>query len=57
LVIIEMGYAANQTEDFRIAAVGFGLANGLCQTAPIPENCPAIVLASASIDSCCNQRT
>jgi hypothetical protein len=57
LVIIEIGYAVNQTEDFSIAAAGLGVANGLCHTSPTPENCPAIALALASIDSCCSQRT
>jgi hypothetical protein len=47
----------NQTEDFAITAVGLGLANGLCHTPPMPENCPAIVLASVSIDSRCSQLT
>jgi hypothetical protein len=47
----------NQTDDFAIAAVGLGMANGLCHTSPTPENCPAIALALASIDSCFSQRT
>jgi len=57
LVIIEIGYAVNQTDDFPIAAAGLGMANGVYHTAPTPENCPAIALALASIDSCCSQRT
>jgi len=47
----------NQTDDFAITAVGLGVANGLCHTSAMPENCPEILLASASMDFCCSQLT
>jgi hypothetical protein len=47
----------NQTDDLAIAAAGSGMANGLCHTAPTPENCPETLPALASIDSCFSQRT
>ena len=56
-MIIELGYAVNQTEAFPIAPAGWGLANGFCHTFPVPENWPAIELASASMDSCRSQLT
>ena len=34
LVIMEIGYAVNQTEAFSIAARGSGLANGFCHMLP-----------------------
>ena len=57
MVIIEIGYAVNQTEDFPIAAAGIGDGErGLPHTLPTPENCPAMALALASIDSRFAQR-
>ena len=56
-MIIELGYAVNQTEAFPIAPAGWGLANGFCHPFPVPENWPAIELASASMDSCRSQLT
>ena len=55
LVIIEIGYAVNQTEAFSIAARGSGLANGFCHMLPWPENCLANSFASASIDCSTSQ--
>jgi hypothetical protein len=57
LVIIEIGYAVNQTEAFSIAARGFGFAYGFCHVPRDPENSAATAPALASIDSCCNQLT
>jgi len=57
LVIIDMGYAVNQTEDLRVAAAGLGLANGFFHTPPMPENWPAISEALASMDFSCSQLT
>ena len=56
LVIIEMGYAVNQTDAFSIAARGFEWANGRCDM-PEPANWEATAPPRASIDSCCNQST
>ena len=50
LVIVEIGYAVNQTEAFSTAARGSGLANGFCHMLPRPENWVANDVASASID-------
>ena len=47
----------NQTDDLSITAVGLGVAYGLCHTSAMPENRPAILLASASMDCCCSQLT
>jgi hypothetical protein len=47
----------NQTDDFSITAVGLGVANGLSHMSAMPENRPAILLASASMDCCCSQLT
>ena len=44
-------------DDCPIAAVGFGFANGLCHTAPLPENCAETLPASASMDSSSSQLT
>ena len=50
LVIMEIGYAVNQTEAFSTAARGSGLANGFCHMLPWPEKWVANCCASASID-------
>ena len=38
LVIMEIGYAVNQTDAFSIAERGSGSANGFCHMLPWPEN-------------------
>ena len=57
LVIMEIGYAVNQTDAFSIAARGSGLANGFCHMLPWPENWRANSIASASIDCSVSQFT
>ena len=57
LVIMEIGYAVNQTDAFSIAARGSGWANGFCHMLPWPENWVAIAVASDSIDFSISQST
>ena len=57
LVIMEIGYAVNQTDAFSIAARGSGSANGFCHMLPWPENWRANSVASASIEASTNQST
>ena len=57
LVIMEIGYAVNQTEVFSMAARGSGLANGFCHMLPWPENCRPNSMASASMDCSASQLT
>ena len=51
LVMREIGYAANHTGAFSMAARGSGSAKGFCHMLPWPVNCLAKALASPSIDS------
>jgi hypothetical protein len=56
-VIIEIGYAVNQTEAFSIAARGLEWANGRWDMPLEPANWEATAPPRASIDSCCNHST
>ena len=49
LVIMEIGYAVNHTDDFWIAAGDQGLQR-FCHILPWPENSVANLFASSSID-------
>src|SRR4029453_2244071 len=57
LVIMEIGYAVNHTEDFWIAARGSGLQYGFCHVLPWPEKKGANLLASSSIHRSTSQLT
>ena len=56
-MIIEIGYAVNQTDAFSIAARGFAWANGRCDMLGEPANLAATAPPRASMDSCCSHST